>query len=359
MKRLMSIRAKKVSVSRRRRNVFRVFRYGILVGIGVFLYAVFWPRTYGSPVFERHNVQYWELQTGSRIAYNLIPGKGHKRPYPIIFLEGGPGGPVSDGAVNFRSFLADDGYDVFLYDLVGCGLSSRLRNVREYTPERHKRDLEEIVERTGAGKVILIGQSWGAMLAVLYATDHPGKLAKMIFTGPGPILPIHSKLSYLPAPDSLHLRKPYYSNQQGNDQANNIRTRAMAFCAKHFGIKLAPDKEADDFASYLNTAVNRSVVADTANIKKNGHLSGVGYYCQVMTYASFGQVQDSRPRLKNLPVPVLVMKGQYDNQPWGFTHEYLDLFPNHQLVIIPAAGHAISLEQPEYYRKIVREFLNK
>jgi proline iminopeptidase len=340
-----------------KRKVFRMMRYAILAGIVVSLYAILRPRTYGSPVFERHNTQYWELRTGSRIAYNLIPAKGHKRLYPIIFLEGGPGGPVSDGSVNFRSFLADEGFDVYVYDQVGCGLSSRLTDIREYTPQRHKRDLEEMVERTGAEKVILIGQSWGAMLAVLYAADHPEKLAKMIFTGPGPILPIRSELRDLRAPDSLQLRKPFYSNQQGNDEANNIRTRAMSFCARHFGIKLASDKEADDFACYLNTLVNRSVVADTAKIKKNKLLSGVGYYSQVMTSANLNNVRDSRSRLKNLHVPVLIMKGQYDNQPWGFTHEYLDLFPDHHLVVIPAAGHAISAEQPATYKKIIREFV--
>src|ERR1700743_416560 len=308
-------------------SIFRLIGYAILIGVAVLLYAILRPRSYGSPVFERHNTQYWNLPTGTRIPYPLITGKGTKRPYPIIFLEGGPGGPVSNEAVNFRSFLADDGYDVYLYDQVGCGLSSRLNNIREYTAERHRRDLEEIVKTIGSGKVILIGQSWGAILAVLYAASNPGKLEKMVFTGPGPIMPIHPELSHLKAPDSLHLKMPYYSNRQGNELANNIRTRAMAFCATNFGIKLASDKEADDFAGYLNAFVNRSVVYDTASLKEIKPFAGVGYYSQVMTAASFSKTPDPRPRLKGLPIPVLIMKGQSDNQAWGFTHEYLDLFP--------------------------------
>jgi pimeloyl-ACP methyl ester carboxylesterase len=50
------------------------------------------------------------------------------------------------------------------------------------------------------------------------------------------------------------------------------------------------------------------------------------------------------------------MKGQCDNQKWGFTNEYLQLFRNHQLNIIPNAGHFISVEQPELYQKIIRKF---
>jgi hypothetical protein len=35
------------------------------------------------------------------------------------------------------------------------------------------------------------------------------------------------------------------------------------------------------------------------------------------------------------------------------------LFPNHQLTIIPGAGHFISVEQPKLYIKTIRDFVNK
>lgn len=57
-------------------------------------------------------------------------------------------------------------------------------------------------------------------------------------------------------------------------------------------------------------------------------------------------------------MPILIMKGQCDNQPWGYMHYYLEHFPNCQLKIIPDAGHAISVEQPELYLKTMRDFLN-
>jgi pimeloyl-ACP methyl ester carboxylesterase len=53
------------------------------------------------------------------------------------------------------------------------------------------------------------------------------------------------------------------------------------------------------------------------------------------------------------------MKGQCDNQPWGAAKEYLELFPNHQLKIIPGAGHSISVEQPEVYLETIRDFLRQ
>jgi proline iminopeptidase len=158
------------------------------------------------------------------------------------------------------------------------------------------------------------------------------------------------------APDSLHLRDPYYSNAEGNNNANNIRTTAMKFFAEKFGWKLASDKEADGFSTYLNSEVDRSTVCDSS--KKVKPIGGSGYYVQIITMKTINQVPNPRPKLKNSQIPVLIMKGQCDNQKWGFVTEYLELFPNHTLTIIPSAGHFIWVEQPELYLKTLQTFLN-
>jgi len=129
--------------------------------------------------------------------------------------------------------------------------------------------------------------------------------------------------------------------------------------ATNFGKKLASDKEADDFACYLGSLVNRSTVCDTSLIAHTPPHAGAGFYVQVMTVASFRDVPDPRPRLKNSPIPILVLKGQCDNQKWGFTNEYLQLFPNHRLVVVPDAGHGIYGEQPARYLAAIKEFLRE
>jgi proline iminopeptidase len=84
---------------------------------------------------------------------------------------------------------------------------------------------------------------------------------------------------------------------------------------------------------------------------------GTGFYDQLMTAQNFSTTPDPRPKLKNSNIPILVMKGQYDNQKWGFTHEYLDLFPRHRLVVFTNAGHCIACEQLEAYQAAIRSFL--
>lgn len=341
-----------------RKNIFQFIKYALVLSLVVYLLAVFIPRSYEVPqMHNRKGTQYWDLQTGSKIAYTLVSAKGLKKPFPIIFLQGGPGGFISDRNIEMLVPLSEDGFDIFLYDQIGSGQSERLLDIKEYTADRHKTDLEELIKKIGSEKVIFIGQSWGAILATLFIADNPDKVEKVILTGAGPIQPMHEKLLNTSAPDSLNLRKPPYSNRQANEKSKNIRINTITFWAKSFGKKLASDKEVDDFQTCLNNELNKATVFDISKaIKAEG---GGGFYAQVMTVQSFNQIQDTRPKLKGSKIPILLMKGQYDNQPWGFLTEYLELFPNHQLKIIPNAGHSISAEQPELYLKTIREFLNK
>ena len=339
------------------KNILQFLKYAFLLSSVAFMLAVFIPRSYDVPQMQkRKGTQYWDLPTGSKIAYTLVSAKGLKKPFPIVYLQGGPGGFISERNIKMLSPLSDDGFDIYLYDQIGSGQSERLSNINEYTADRHKKDLEEIIKKIGSEKVILIGQSWGAILATLYLADNPNKVDKVILTGSGPIQPMHEELLKRNAPDSLNLRLPPYSNIDANEQSRNIRVNAITFWAKTFGKKLASDKEVDDYQTYLNSELNKATVCDTSKaLKAEG---GGGFYAQVMTAHSFNKIQDIRPKLKGSKVPILLMKGQCDHQPWGFVNEYLELFPNHQLKIIPDAGHSISVEQPELYLKTIRGFLN-
>ena len=340
------------------KKAFKLIAYSVLFCLLICFSVVMWPRKYNVPGMEnREGIQFWDLPTGSKIAYTLIPAKGDKKPFPILFLQGGPGGPIYDHNIRLLSQLAEDGYDVYFYDQVGCGFSERLENIDEYTVDRHKRDLEEIVKKTGKQKVILIGQSWGAMLATEFVSANPEKIERLIFTSPGPILPINFSLEKAISPGSLQLRKPIFTNRQGREKAYNHRARFVEYCATAFGLKLATDKEMDDFASYLSFETGKSTVFDTSYARKVEN--GSGYYCMIKTVQSFKTVADKREKLSQCFVPVLIMKGQCDNIKWGYTNEYLTIFPKHQFVLVPDAGHVIALENPAVYLNAIRDFLAK
>lgn len=340
------------------KRIFKFFIAFLSLGLLVVLGSILIPRNYNIPKPEkRANIKYWTLNDNSRIAYtHLIPDSNLKS-FPIIYLHGGPGGPISNHHIKSLQPLTNSGYEIYLYDQIGCGYSDRLDDISQYTTDRHVKDLEEIIAQIGASKVILIGHSWGGMLMNLFLEKNESKVSRAIFSSPGPVLPINHKLAGITAPDSLNIQSPYYTNQSGSALASNIRSMAMQKCARLWNFKLAADEEADAFATYQNGFLNRSTVMDTS--LQVSAVFGSGFYTQVMTVKSFYHVPDHRHTLAQIKIPVLILKGQYDNQKWGFTNEYTQLYRNHQFIIIPKAGHSISREQPDLYTQYIIDFLEQ
>lgn len=337
------------------------FRRIIWVSFLILLLAIAWlffvPRNYNVQAFEeRTGTEYWELSTGSRIGYTKIESITNLKKPPIIYLHGGPGGRVNDETIKAMRPLSEQGHDLYFYDQIGSGNSLRLDDISEYTVGRHKADLEEIIDKISSGKVILIGHSWGCLLAINYIEDHPDKVEKMILEGPGPILPINKTLSSLLPPDSLNLQQPAFTNEEGNKKANNLRSLLIKKWAYLFNRKLASDKEADDFFAYLNQELSKSTFCKAVPEQKLS--GGGGYYAHIMTVKSFDDVEDKREKLAEANMPVLILRGQCDNQKWGYTQEYLNLLSNSRLVIIENTGHDLIAGNKEKYFELVNNFLH-
>jgi proline iminopeptidase len=340
------------------KNAFRLLSILLLAVAAFYLYHLFWPITYGdsSPGSHRHTRK-WHLATGSTIAYTLLAGNDQKKKHvPIIYLHGGPGAGITDEEVNTYGEIAAEGHDVYLYDQVGCGQSERLENITEYTVQRHAADLEAIISQIGSPEVILAGQSWGSILAVTYAAQHPHLVNKLVITAPAPLQPADVNLVAVKSPDSLQLRSPPFEYAKRKTRLPPMRMRVNLSFARKFGIKMVPDREADQFATWQTNELNLSMVCDTANAVKAE--STEGYYVQVMTSSSIAKMQDLRPILRTLKIPVLVMKAQCDNQPWGYTAEYLDVFHNARLHTIRGAGHNAFIERSTDYVNAIIDFIS-
>lgn len=338
------------------KSIARIISIGILIILAISLVLVLRPRKYDVPLMKAYpGIRYWDLSTGSRIAYKKLAAKGVAKQIPIVYLHGGPGGFMTLRLEQALSPLTLSGYDVYLYDQIGSGHSARLSQISQYTAERHTKDLEAILLKIGFPKVIIYGHSWGAILATLFVADHPDKVDRLILSGPGHLIPVNPELVMIPAPDSLNLKQPQSTNHQANKKVSNLRTKAVASYALWFGKKMATDKEMDDFQTYLNRELNKSTVRDTNTLPAVE--GGGGYFAQLMTLSSFARTPDPRKKLGKAKMPVLIMRGQYDNQPWGYVTEYLQLLPQSKLVMIPESGHSLLFDQPEMVTQTLESFL--
>src|SRR5215470_15345200 len=62
----------------------------------------------------------------------------------------------------------------------------RGRGSRPLTVSTHVQDLDDLIHERCAGRpTIIVGHSWGAMLALAYAAEHPATAAALVLVGCG------------------------------------------------------------------------------------------------------------------------------------------------------------------------------
>jgi proline iminopeptidase len=322
---------------------------GWLLYVGLVAAAtVFQPMSYTFvPKEPTADTRFWELPTGSRLAYLHIPAQGAPRPTPVVNLHGGPGAPGSFASQPEDIRLAAAGFDVYHYDQIGSGASARLGDVTEYTVARHVADLEAIRVLLGAERLILLGGSWGGTLAAHYLAAHPERVERVVFSSPGPIW------------------APAFANQEtgsGGNASEIILELATLRFAVVAGLQqinpraasnLAPDAE---MSALFQQVLSRVIAADVAGCGPAGAVapakpapfpSGFGYYANMLTTASLEREPDPRPALTGLPIPALILRGECDRMRPEVHEEFRALLPNATLVTLAGVGHAVN-RSPQY-----------
>jgi proline iminopeptidase len=309
------------------------------------------PRLAPTPV---RGMATWRLATGSSIAYVHVPSRRPApRATPVVFLHGGPGVPDLHGDSRYFGQLASDGFDVYVYAQVGSGSSSRLADPRQYTVARHVRDLEAIRERIGAERLILLGHSWGGLIAATYAAHHPRRVARLVLSSPHPLDPADASGGNLRNRLSFWERARVYS----------LLARPRALLAygllqvnPRAAIALAGDAEMD---GRFDRVYNRSRASLHCVGRPPGpELHGLGFYSnQFPQSAAASRAADVRPALSRLTTPTLILKGSCDYLSWSSAISYRRALRASRLVYLRGVGHNAYQDRPRAFLELVRAFL--
>jgi proline iminopeptidase len=346
-------------------------RFALGVGFGIVLlvilisyFTVFKPLVPPAEIkapFVPDYVQYWDLPTGSHIAYRKIPALQQSGKEPVIFLHGGPGAgfvavkPVADAV----SPLARQGYDVYIYDQIGGGLSGRLPNIREYSLARHMTDLDWIRKQIKAEKVILIGESFGAVLAANYIAHYPTNVEKCILVSPGVLYDREWENKHRGLPrdrvsqEKLQMMKsallPHFFRYILLELLIDINPEA--------GYNLISHQEADMFFIKFFSFLIDGFVCNPASLPEEIPIY-FGFWAYTMLEEDL-MARDTNldPLLKANNVPVLIIKGECDYVVWEVTYKYKTVFPNSTLLYFKGAGHMPYLEKPDLFIDAVSAFL--
>ena len=297
-----------------------------------------------------------------RIAYTHLEAT-QSQEGTLIFLHGGPGGYVHSSMIQTLEALTPLGYEVYLYDQRGSGLSDRMPRYSDVSFEKHLQDLHEIIHtQIGAKQVVLMGQSFGSVIAAHYSARYPEDVAKLIFSSPGRLLPYrtidgqYANLDSLyPTPDSLRFIEPYNFVKDVNRTSLKPKAIVATMGALILDRKLVSDRQMDRMLNTLATKFTKGMVCDPAKVLPEE--GGGGLYAYLAT--NTGDQPEIRDQLAQIMAPTLVLQGQCEYHSYSMAYEYADLYPHGRYQLIEGAGHEIWWEQKEVYIEAIEAFLGQ
>lgn len=218
-------------------------------------------------------------------------------------------------------------------DLPGHGRSSAPGEPARYGLARLAADLARALDALAVDRVALLGYSMGGRAALRFALHHPDRVAALVLesTSPGIADPARraerlasdAELADVIERDGIRAfverweKLPMWESQRALPAATRARLRAQ--------------REANSPSGLANS------------------LRGAGA----------GVDEPVLDRLSTLDVPTLLVAGALDTPYAALGRAMAQALPAAQLTVVPEAGHAVHLEQPEAFVGAVTAFLRE
>jgi len=113
--------------------------------------------------------------------YKVWTKKVGSGPLKVLLLHGGPGFS-HEYLEAFESFLPQAGIEMYYYDQLGCNNSDQPDDDSLWTLARYAAEVEEVRAALGLEQFVLYGHSWGGILAIEYALQHPEHLRGLVIS---------------------------------------------------------------------------------------------------------------------------------------------------------------------------------
>lgn len=273
--------------------------------------------------------------------HNLYYEKfGIQSEHPIIVLHGGPG---LDGSYLLPQMiqLANCG-EVIFYDQRGSGKSLGFAlDKQTINMDNFVKDLELIRNHFGSKKIILVGHSWGGLLAMRYATLHQENIAALILVSSAPSTSGGFKLFIDEYSKRIQTIKSAVDKIETSDK---FKQGDPTIVAEYFRLI---------FSKYFYRKYDLNKL--TLNFTKESALSGrtVGEIIGETYLNNFDLTKD----LNGLEMPVLIVHGRNDIVPLETANQTKIAIPGAQIVVLDECDHFPYIEKPNEFFKVMNEFI--
>jgi proline-specific peptidase len=293
----------------------------------------------GAGVFVGRGEGYLDTRDG-RLYYEIAGGG---QGVPVLVLHGGPA-----GAHEYLKPLADmfgERRSVVLYDQLGCGRSDRPENPALWRIERFAREVQVLRDGLGLGRIHLLGQSFGGMLAIEYMLDAPLGIVSLVLADTTASMPLAARgLQRLRAELPAEARRALEGGEQtGQLDTPEYGAALFAFYQRHVC-------RLEEWPPEL-LAMGRSMMGNPVY----RHMWGPNEF----TPSGSLQAWDRSARLGEIHVPTLVTVGRYGEIVPECAEAIHDGIAGSERVVFEQSAHVPHLEEPERFREVVAEFLHR
>jgi len=265
----------------------------------------------------------------------LVVDGDRMREKPVAFLvHGGPGADHT-GYKPLFSRLSDRMQLVY-FDHRGQGRSAR-GDRSTYTLDNNVEDMEALRQHLGLGQIVVIGGSYGGMVALTYASRYPQNVSHLIVM--------------VTVPDSRFLEKAKQNvAERGTEEQKAI---AQTLWEGSF-------RDEDHLREYFQ--VTRTLYSITAKeddpIPKSWNRAILSADAINEAFGGFLRTYDVRSQLSQITAPTLVIAGKHDwICPPEFSEEIAALIPNSDLRIFENSGHAVRADEPDALIDVIAGFI--
>lgn len=251
------------------------------------------------------------------------------------------GGPGLYDYLEPVAAMVDDLATVHRYDQRGCG---RSQDAPPGDIATFVADLEALRVHWGYDAWTVLGHSWGADLALMYAIRHPERATGLIYiSGTGVDPGWHAeyrrnRAAKLSPSDRERLRRlderRAIASEPDLARINAERSELLARTEYFDVTQVKQTPRHDRFP--VNFALNAALGAEANRLEETGEL---------------------RAQVRRTAVPTLVLDGEGDPRPQWARAQLAALLPAGCHVTIARAGHEPWIERPEATRCTLRKFL--
>jgi L-proline amide hydrolase len=280
----------------------------------------------------------WVEWRGHRTWYRVV-GEGAAGRDPLVCLHGGPGS--SHNYFVRLERLAEQGREVVTYDQLGCGRSDRPEGM-EWTLQVFLDELAELRTQLGLDRIHLLGTSWGGMLALEHALSGHGGLRSLVLS------------STLASAEEWEVE---VGRLKGDLPADVI-----AVLDRHEAAGTLDDPEYADAMRIFEERHFYRGAEDPPELERMAAERAPEVYramwgANEWTVTGSLRGWDVRPRLHELQVPTLVIRGRHDLSTESISRTLVAGIAGAREVVLEESSHTPVLEETDRYLDAVGAFL--